>query len=191
MIANPVRNKPTRDDAIDPAPDGAGGHGLWPYRTATPQTPRSARPLDHPSQLQGRQRRSSLHRDCRDLCLLPMTRARSRPTSSTSPTRATMQAREKPGRSPSSSMADRARARPISISARWDRGLSIFGPDGQVPSPPGQLVDNPDSWLGPQRSRLRRSGRHRLQRRGRQCRQELLGRGGGSGNRSRPSSIAT
>jgi carboxypeptidase C (cathepsin A) len=22
-----------------------------------------------------------------------------------------------------------------------------FGPDGQVPSPPGQLVDNPDSWL--------------------------------------------
>ncbi|HJQ59049.1 MAG TPA: carboxypeptidase [Vineibacter sp.] len=23
-----------------------------------------------------------------------------------------------------------------------------FGPDGQVPSPPGKLVDNPDSWLG-------------------------------------------
>ena len=79
-------------------------------------------------------------------CRSPTTRASGRPASSTSPIRATRRT-PSAGRSPSSSTAVPARARPISISERSGRASSPFGPQGQMPAPAAKLVDNPDHWL--------------------------------------------
>ena len=133
MTANPVRNK--RSTMMQPVAATRGAASCcWssppPGRAAA--TPDEPAEFDHPSPVRGRGPERRLHRDRRDARRSITTRASGRPASSTSPTRAT-EPIPTAGRSPSCSTAARARARPISISARSARASCRSDRTGRCP----------------------------------------------------------